>query len=101
MTRPISVRTATSSFTGCNVGVNPDVIHSAGMVTIRGEDGNEATVTEIEWRDAVVAFVDTVQAFYDASPPREPLDDDFEDAGWLAFWQEWRERRAAALRSGK
>jgi hypothetical protein len=82
---------------GCNVGVNPDVTHSAGMVAIRREDGNEATVTEIEWRDAVVAFVDTVQAFYDTSPPRQPFNDEFEDAGWLAFWEEWRERRAAAM----
>lgn len=83
---------------GCNVGVDVDVIHSSGTVTIRAEDGMEATVTEIEWRDAVVTFADEVQAFCDASPPREPFNDEFEDAGWAAFWQEWRDRRAAAER---
>jgi hypothetical protein len=81
---------------GCNAGIDIDVTHTAGTVHLRGQDGTEATVTATEWRDAVVEFVDAVQAFYDASPPREPFDDDFEDEGWRTFWNEWRERRAAA-----
>ena len=81
---------------GCNVGIDVDVLHSAGTVHLRGQDGTEATVTATEWRDAVVGFADAVQGFYDASPPREPLDDDFEDEGWREFWKEWDERRTAA-----
>lgn len=81
---------------GCNVGIDVDVTHSARTVHLRGPDGTEATVTETEWKDAVVGFVDAVQAFYDAAPPRQPIDDDFEDEGWRAFWKEWGERRAAA-----
>jgi hypothetical protein len=80
---------------GCNVGIDVDVMHFTGTVHLRGQDGTEAMVTATEWRDAVVGFVDAVQAFYDASPPRQPLGDDFEDEGWRTFWNEWRERRAA------
>ena len=81
---------------GCNVGIEVDVTHSAGMVHLRGQDGTEATVTATEWRDAVVGFVDAVQGFYDEAPPRQPFGDDLEDEGWRTFWNEWRERRAAA-----
>jgi hypothetical protein len=81
---------------GCNVGVDPDVVHSAGVVRIRSEEGQEATVTAVQWRDAVLGFVDEVQAFYDASPPRMPFNEATEDEGWLAFWEEWRDRRAAS-----
>jgi hypothetical protein len=80
---------------GCNVGVDLDVVHTDGLVTIRSRDGKEATVTEAEWRVAVLGFVDEVQTFYDASPPREPFDDATADEGWTAFWQEWGGRRAA------
>lgn len=80
---------------GCKVGVDLDVIDSAGNVTIHAEDGKEAAVTAAKWRDAVVGFVDEVQAYYVASPPREPLNDSTADEGWLDFWQEWTDRRAA------
>jgi hypothetical protein len=73
---------------GCNVGADLEVVHSAGTVTIRAEGGKEAVVTAANWRDTVVAFVHEVQAFYDASPAREPLDDSVADEGWLAFWHE-------------
>jgi hypothetical protein len=81
---------------GCNLGTDLDVVHSAGTVTIRAQDGEQATVTEAQWRDAVFGFVDEVQAFYDASPPRKPSGDPVDDKGWVAFWREWRNRRAAA-----
>ena len=81
---------------GCNVGIDINVTHTAGKIHLRGQDGTEATVAATEWRDAVVGFVDAVQAFYDAAPPRQPLDDSFEDEGWRAFWKEWGERRTAA-----
>ena len=80
---------------GCNVGVDVDVIHSADMVTIRAASGQQATVTAAEWVDAVVEFVDEVQAFYDASPVRVPYTEGPDDEGWLAFWQEWSDRRAS------
>jgi hypothetical protein len=81
---------------GCNVGIELDITHRADTVSVRSEDGNEATLSAAEWRDAVVGFVDAVQAFYDASPPRQPLDDNYEDEGWRVFWCEWTERRKAA-----
>ena len=81
---------------GCPSGVDLEVVHSGVLVTIRAEDGKEATVSEAEWRDAVLAFVDDVQAFYDASPPRKPFGEGPDDEGWTAFWQEWGDRRVAA-----
>ena len=81
---------------GCPSGIEVDVVHSAGMVTIRSEGGQVAAVSAAEWRDAVLGFVDEVQAFYDASPPRDPVDESTGHDDWPVFWQEWRDRRAAA-----
>jgi hypothetical protein len=81
---------------GCNVGVDPEVVHSDGTVTVRSKDGQEATVTEAQWRDAVLGFVNEVQSLYDTSPPRMPFNGNTEDEGWRAFWAEWRDRKAAA-----
>ena len=82
---------------GCDMGVDSlVVVHSAGAVTIEAQDGEKATVSEAQWRDAVVGFVDEVQAFYDASPPRTPSGNPVDDEGWVAFWREWLDRRAAA-----
>ncbi len=53
-------------------------------------------VSERAWTNAVLDFAGAVRAFYDASEPKVPLEDDA--AGWRAFWAEW-ERRVARARS--
>lgn len=85
---------------GCGEGVDLDVVHASGAVTVRTKEGLEATVTTNEWRDAVLRFVAAVEAFYDASPTRQPFGESPDDEGWAAFWQEWHSRKAAASQPG-
>jgi hypothetical protein len=78
---------------GCPNGKNPEVIHQGSSILVKSE---QAEVVSFEaWKNAVFGFVDEVRTFYDRSLPKTELSDD-EGAGWAAFWQEWRTRRAAS-----
>jgi hypothetical protein len=80
---------------GSPYGVNVEIVRDDGTVVVRrGEDS--ARVSAEDWRTAVLGFCEAVEAFYEASPPRLPLDDD-EDEWWESFWQEWRGRKRIAL----
>ena len=85
---------------GCDNGVDLDIVHGTGTVTVRTNEGLEATVKSAEWRDVVLCFVDAVEAFYDASPPRQPFGESPDDEGWAAFWHEWRSRKASGTTPG-
>jgi len=79
--------------TGCGLGKNPEVIHRDKTILIRGEQ--EQTVSFMEWKDSVFAFVDQVREFYDKSSPKVLPDEGVDREGGAAFWQEWRARRGA------
>jgi hypothetical protein len=82
--------------TGCNGGDDFSVQQEGALVTLGRADGETSQVSFVDWRDAVYAFADEVQAFYDRSPPRRPHDD--YDAEYLrGFWREWARRRHPAL----
>ncbi|MEM1205814.1 MAG: hypothetical protein AAGN66_21470 [Acidobacteriota bacterium] len=80
---------------GCSSGVDWQVVHGEGAVTLRNAGGAEAQVSLASWGDAVCAFSDRVEAFYKSSSPKVP-DDDVEAAGFEAFRREWRRRRDSA-----
>jgi hypothetical protein len=82
--------------TGCDAGVDAEIERSGDSVVVRTRDGQSTTVDAAEWQRAVLSFSSAVEAFYAASAPKASLDDD-EDEAWRAFWDEWRERRSAAI----
>jgi len=63
------------------------------VVVRRGE--SSARVSAEDWRTAVLGFIEAVEAFYETSPPRLPLDENYDE--WEPFWQEWRDRKRIAL----
>lgn len=83
---------------GCPYGTDFDVRHEAGAVVI-GTREAEYHLDPGEYRAAVLAFAEQVEAFYRASPPRS-LDerDQFSRDGYEAFWCEWRRLKQAAKR---
>lgn len=82
---------------GCPNGADISVSRTGDVVTL-GRAGLVATVTQSEWQEAVLAFTDQVQAFYDASPARS-LPMPWQRNAWSLFWHEWVARRLSA-RSG-
>ncbi len=72
---------------GCPYGFDFDVLHENGELIFRFENGDTEIVPFAEYRSAVLAFADEVEAFYRESPPREM--DDFEKDGFSAFWCEF------------
>ncbi|MDH5281537.1 MAG: hypothetical protein OEW52_10375, partial [Thermoleophilia bacterium] len=75
---------------GCPYGVNVEVLRDDGTVVIR-RDERSAQVTAEDWRTAVLSFCEAVEAFYETSPPRLPLDANHDE--WEPFWQEWNDRK--------
>jgi len=82
---------------GCPRGFDLDVVHSDGFVTLRDRGGTAAVVAEAEWAAAVLGFVASVRAFHDQSQRRVAVSER-DDDGWPAFWREWDDRVAAAVR---
>jgi hypothetical protein len=76
---------------GCPTGVELQVVHSAAGVSL-GRRGLEFFVSEQDWRNTVFAFAESVLAFYEREPPRNPVEDAASRMGWRAFWQEYGDR---------
>jgi hypothetical protein len=83
---------------GGTSGVDLEVVRHGETVEFRAPDGRKAVVSASEWREAVVAFVTTVEEFYDSSAPKGPPADPLDREGWEGFWSEWHERKAAAVK---
>jgi len=76
---------------GCQNGADIELVHIPSGVALRS-GGSESVVSEEAWRSAVVSFAESVLAFYDREPPRNPVEDTEDRKGWQAFWQAfWQE----------
>lgn len=80
---------------GCNSGLNPDIIHNNGDVSISFE-GQSRTISLSEWAQAVVSFTDQVLDFYTSSAPKFALQDKHDKEGWRLFWEEIKDRKLQA-----
>ena len=76
---------------GCPTGVDLQVVHSPCGVELIGR-GSKSVVPEHAWCSAVVSFAESVLAFYEREPPRNPIQDPEDRKGWQAFWQEYGAR---------
>jgi hypothetical protein len=80
---------------GCNNGVDLELTHSQGIVTVRSAAGAESVSLE-SWRRAVVSVATRVKEFYATCSAKVPSTDDSDLQGWAAFWREWDERLSSA-----
>ena len=81
---------------GCPNGIDWTVRHVEGGVELVLEDGYAVTVPMDEYRREVLAFVQKIEDFYNAAPPRPVPEDDFDRKGWQTFWREWHRRKEQA-----
>lgn len=73
---------------GCSNGIDFNIIHQQGNITITTEDNTEYQVPFAEYKNAVLAFAKQMIEFYKSNPPRE-FEDDFDKDGYSAFVAEW------------
>ncbi len=81
---------------GCPNGIDWTVRHVEGGVELILEDGYAVTVPMDEYRREVLAFVQKIEDFYNAAPPRPVPEDQFDRKGWQTFWREWHRRKEQA-----
>jgi hypothetical protein len=86
---------------GCGSGADFEVDHRAdgSGVSVRSQDGRKWAVEWPEWKAAVFDFADRVSAFYAASAPKQPYDEE-SAAGFRKFVAEWLRRRGQPLSAG-
>ena len=85
---------------GCSNGVDFDVIHENGRVTLRTGVGGVFSVPFSEYREAVLFLAEQIEDFMRDAPARI-IDDPFDKAGYEAFQTEWhvlKEKLSAAER---
>ena len=78
----------TVSISGCNNGIDFNIIHKDENITIITADNTEYLIPFKEYKNAVISFAKQVMDFYKANPPRE-FEDDFGKDGYSAFVTEW------------
>lgn len=81
---------------GCNGGTDVEIVLSGEQVQISGPDGTTHQVTLADWKSAVCGFSDAVMDFYEASPRREPADQE-DRKGFDQFLKEWSRRREGVV----
>lgn len=77
---------------GCSNGIDFDVIHENGGITIKTADSKKLFVDCREYRRAVTGFAGQIEQFISNSPSRI-FDDDWDRAAVSAFRNEWAELR--------
>ena len=85
---------------GCSNGVDFDVIHENGRVTLRTGVGGVFSIPFSEYREAVLFLAEQIEGFMRDTPARI-VDDPFDKAGYEAFQTEWhalKEKISAAER---
>jgi hypothetical protein len=73
-----------------------EITHQNEMVLVKSSV-DSVLVSESEWKNAVLGFVDTVSDSYKKSQSKVEIVNDFDRRGWAAFWDEWNERYKKAL----
>jgi len=79
---------------GCPNGIDWTIIHTDdNKVQHTSEYGQQAVVDEATYQQIVLDFADQVENFYKSSLPKTIPNDNFDKAGYLTFWKEWRNLR--------
>lgn len=77
--------------TGCPKGIDWNIEHlSDNRVKHSTKEGAEGYITLEKYKELVVDFVKAIELFYRKSLPKNTPTDDFEKAGYKAFWKEWK-----------
>ncbi len=77
----------TVMMSGCNNGIDFDIIHEQETITIQTAE-KVYTVSFEEFKVAVLSFAEQVEDFYRTNPPRH-FEDNFDKDGFGAFITEW------------
>lgn len=81
---------------GCSNGIDWTVLHEGDTVRLILEDGTETSIPLADYTREVLRFVESIEAYYRASPAKSEMEDPPDREGWQLFWKEWHRRRNAA-----
>lgn len=82
---------------GCPNGIDWSIIHEKKNVRLILDDGVQTLIPIREYKKEVLQFVDKIEQFYESSKPKKLPEDEFERNGYIAFWNEWKRRKAESI----
>lgn len=81
------------AISGCPNGIDWSVIHAGQTVRLITESGKETVVPLADYARVVFRFADRIEAYYQSCAPKLPGEDELDQNGYTAFWNEWHRRR--------
>lgn len=78
---------------GCDKGTDWSTIHDGDNIRIILPNGKTELISFDIYKKEVLDFVDKIEAFYLSCAPKELPNDEFRKNGYIAFWNEWKNRR--------
>ena len=78
---------------GCPNGVDWSVLHENDDIILITETGKRTVISADEYRKAVFAFADLIEAFYHSAEEKIIPEDMFDRNSYIAFWNEWKALR--------
>ena len=78
---------------GCPHGIDWTVVSVGGKFEVTTKQEMKILIEKEAYTKTVFNFVDEVRFAYEKSAPKHIPKDDFEKAGYIAFWNEWARRR--------
>lgn len=84
------------TISGCDDGLDWSTEHEGDGVRITLPSGESQWVDFYSYRYQVLRFTEKVEGYYRSCQPKKIPEDEFERNGYLAFWNEWRQRYVEA-----
>ena len=77
---------------GCDTGLDWMIRHDGKTVLLTAPDRTAVEVPYGDYLYKVCRFADKVERYYEQCAPKVIGDDEFEQNGYVAFWNEWHRR---------
>ena len=78
---------------GCSNGTDWTILHDGDNIRLILENGKETIVSLSEYKEEVYKFADKIEDYYKACQPKIIPENEPDRSGYIAFWNEWHERR--------
>jgi len=82
---------------GCDNGIDWTVLYEDWMVKLIAEKENIVYVDYLHYKGEVLRFADIVESYYKKSLNNNMPENEFERKGYIAFWNEWKRRKAGGI----
>lgn len=75
---------------GCDNGIDWEVLHTPGQVTLTSGSGTKTVLPLAEYQKTVLSFARVIEAFYARCTPKRIPQEAWQQAAYERFWETWK-----------